>query len=187
MKPIVLAGFDDARTKLPVQVPVRGKTKPVTVKLPRFDYIPEETFDALMADLERLDVVQQVIAAANGLAEAEVGEEVEVESLMDDAKKQLSDMGVEVQRNMKQGHAFDVLIAKDDSVLEALKPMSEQKTLPLRKRSREVALTMLRHVVTPEELAWFEDLPTGALDELLSAWRDASTLTLGESEASPTS
>jgi hypothetical protein len=187
MKPIVLAGFDDDRTKLPVQVPVRGKTKPVTVKLPRFDYIPEATFDALMADLERLDVEQQVIAAANNLTEIEVGEEVEVDSLMDAAKTRLDELGVEVQRSMKQGHAFDVLIAKDDSVIEALKPLAEQKPLPLRKRSREIAITMLRHVVTPEQLEWFEDLPSGALDELLTAWRDASTLSLGESEASPTS
>ncbi|MBU3748788.1 MAG: hypothetical protein FGM36_16175, partial [Burkholderiaceae bacterium] len=60
MKPVVLPGFDDERTQIPFTIPVKGR-KPVTVKIPRFDYIPEDVFDALMADLEALDVEQQVI------------------------------------------------------------------------------------------------------------------------------
>jgi hypothetical protein len=43
---------------------------------------------------------------------------------------------------------------------------------------------MLKHVVTDEELSWFEALPSGALDEVLTTWRTASTVSLGESEAS---
>jgi hypothetical protein len=88
---------------------------------------------------------------------------------------------------MKQGVSNEVCVAPTAKVIEALRPYSDLKTQPIRKRSRSIALTMLKHVVAPEEYVLFEELPSGALDELLSAWRDASSITLGESEASPTS
>lgn len=183
MKPVVLSGFDDERTKIPFTIPVKGR-KPVTVSIPRFDYIDEETFDAIMSDLERLDVEQQVIAVANDLRDCEAGIEVPWESLLDDAKKQLTDLGVRVRRTMKQGQAQDVVSAPDEKVRDALAPLAVTKPLPLRKRSRSIALAMLKHVVTDEQYAWFDALPSGALDELLTAWRTQSTVTLGESEAS---
>jgi hypothetical protein len=187
MKAISLAGYDDERTKLPVQVPVRGRAKPVTIKLPRFDYIDEDTFDALMSDLEKLDIEQQLIAVANSLAEVDPGEEVEWEPLIEQARTELEGLGVVINRDMKKGESREMVSAPTEKVVEALKPYASQQPLSLRKRSRSIALTMLKHVVTPEQYAWFEDLPSGALDELLSAWRDASTLSLGESEASPQS
>ena len=63
-------------------------------------------------------------------------------------------------------------------------PFAELKPLPLRKRSRSIALAMLKHVVSEQEYEWFAALPTGALDELLTTWRAQSTVSLGESEAS---
>jgi hypothetical protein len=183
IKPVVLPGFDDERTQIPFTVPVKGR-KPVTVKIPRFDYIPEETFDALMADLESLDVVQQVIAVANDLVDAEVGDEVTWEPLLEPAKKQLTDMGVKIVRTMVKGQSQELISAPDSTVIEALKPHAAEKPLPLRKRSRSICLAMLKHVVSEQELEWFEALPTGALDELLTTWRTQSTVSLGESEAS---
>jgi hypothetical protein len=67
---------------------------------------------------------------------------------------------------------------------EALKPFAAEKPMPLRKRSRSICLAMLKHVVSEQELEWFEALPTGALDELLTTWRNQSTVSLGESAAS---
>lgn len=183
MKPVVLPGFDDERTQIPFTIPVKGR-KPATVKIPRFDYIPEDVFDALMADLERLDVEQQVIAVANDLTEVEPGTEVTWEPLLDDAKKQLTDLGVKVFRTMKQGQSQDLVSAADESVVQALSPFAAEKPMPLRKRSRSICLAMLKHVVTDQEYEWFEALPTGALDELLNTWRSQSTISLGESEAS---
>lgn len=183
MKPVVLPGFDDERTQIPFTIPVKGR-KPVTVKIPRFDYIPEDTFDALMADLEALDVEQQVIAVANDLSEVEPGTEVTWEPLLDEAKKQLTDLGVKVFRTMKQGQSQDLVSAPDDKVVAALAPFAAEKPLPLRKRSRSICLAMLKHVVSEQELEWFEALPSGALDELLTTWRTQSTVSLGESEAS---
>ena len=186
MKAVVLSGFDDERTKIPFTVPIKGR-KPATVHIPRFDYIPEDTFDAIMADLEALDVEQQMIAVANDLKDAEPGTEVTWEPLLDDAKKQLVDLGVKVVRTMKQGQSQELISAPDESVKEALQPYAEQTPLPLRKRSRSIALAMLKHVVNEQELAWFEALPTGALDELLTTWRTQSTVSLGESAASSSS
>lgn len=183
MKPVVLPGFDDERTQIPFTIPVRGR-KPVTVKIPRFDYIPEDTFDALMSDLEALDVEQQVIAVANDLSEVEPGTEVTWEPLLDDAKKQLTDLGVKVFRTMSKGSSQDLVSAPDAKVVEALAPFAAEKPLPLRKRSRSICLAMLKHVVSEQELEWFEALPSGALDELLTTWRTQSTVSLGESEAS---
>ena len=182
MKAVVLSGFDDERTKIPFTIPVKGR-KPATVLVPRFDYIDEETFDALMAELERLDVEQQIIGVANDLSEVEAGTEVTWEPLLDDAKKQLTDLGVKVFRTMNKGQTQDLLTAPDAKTLAALAPFAVSKPLPLRKRSRSIALAMLKHVVSEQELSWFEALPTGALDELLTAWRTASTVSLGESEA----
>lgn len=183
MKPVVLSGFDDERTKIPFAIPVKGR-KPVTVMIPRFDYIPEDQFDAIMTDLEKMDVEQQVLAVANDLVEADMGEEINWEVLIDDAKKQLTDLGVVVKRTMKQGQSQDLVSAPDEKTLEALREVAVDKPLPLRKRSRSIALAMLKHVVTDEQYGWFEDLPSGALDELLTTWRNQSTVSLGESEAS---
>lgn len=183
MKPVVLPGFDDERTLIPFTIPIKGR-KPATVKIPRFDYIPEDTFDALMADLERLDVEQQIIAVANDLAEVEPGTEITWEPLLDDAKKQLVDLGVTVVRTMKQGQSQDLVSAPDDAVKAALAPWAEEKPLPLRKRTRSICLSMLSHVVSEQELEWFQALPSGALDELLNTWRSQSTMSLGEFVAS---
>ena len=183
MKPVVLSGFDDERTKIPFTIPVKGR-KPVTVSIPRFDYIPEEQFDAIMVDLERQDVEQQIIAVANDLTAAEPGTEINWEPLLDEAKKKLTGLGVVVKRTMKQGQSQDIVSAPDSKTIDALEPFAAEKPLPLRKRSRSIALAMLKHVVTDEEYGWFEDLPTGALDELLTTWRSQSTVTLGESAAS---
>jgi hypothetical protein len=183
MKPVVLPGFDDERTLIPFTVPVKGR-KPATVKIPRFDYIPEDVFDAIMADLEKLDVEQQVIAAANDLSEVEPGTEITWEPLLDDAKRQLTDLGVKVVRTMKQGQSQDLVSAPDMKTVEQLAPFAAEKPLPLRKRSRSICLAMLKHVVSEHELEWFAALPTGALDELLTTWRSQSTISLGESAAS---
>lgn len=183
MKPVVLSGFDDPKTKIPFTVPVKGR-KPATVHVPRFDYIDEDTFDAIMADLEKLDVEQQVIAVSNDLAEVEPGTEITWEPLLDDAKTQLQGRGVKILRSMKQGQSRDLIVAPDETVIAALAEFSAQTPLPLRKRSRSIALAMLKHVVSEQEWEWFDALPTGALDELLTTWRNQSTISLGESEAS---
>lgn len=183
MKPFVLSGFDDERTKIPFAIPVKGR-KPVTVTVPRFDYIDEDSFDRIMEDLEKLDAEQQVISAANELAELPIGEKLTWEPMIEAAKNTLTGLGVVVERTVVKGRSQEEISAPTEEVLEALKPYSEQKPEPIRKRSRSIALTMLKHVVSDEHYAMFETLPTGALDELLTTWKSQSTVSLGESEAS---
>jgi hypothetical protein len=110
MKPIVLPGFDDDRIKIPFTIPVKGR-KPVTVMVPRFDYIDEDTFDLIMADLEQLDVEQQVIAIANELAELPVGTDIKWEPVLEDTKTRLTDLGVKFSRTMVQGMSQDLISA----------------------------------------------------------------------------
>lgn len=183
MKPVVLSGFNDPKTMIPFTIPVKGR-KPATVQVPRFDYIDEDTFDQIMDDLEKLDVEQQLIAVANDLAEVEPGVEVTWEPLLDEAKRVLTGMGVKIVRTMLKGQSQELISAPDEAVIAALEPFAAQTPMPLRKRSRSIALAMLKHVVTEQEWEWFNALPTGALDELLTTWRTQSTISLGESAAS---
>jgi hypothetical protein len=165
---------------------VKGR-RAANVLIPRFDYIDEDTFDALMADLEQFDADQQVIAVANDLASLPAGESSSWQPLIDSAKETLVGLGVTVTRAVVDKRPQDNIAAPTDEVLVALEPFSSQKPLADRKRSREIALLMLKHVVTTEQLVWFEALPSGALEELLTEWRKASNVSLGESEASSTS
>lgn len=185
MKAVALVGFDDDRTKIPFTIPVKGG-KPVTVSVPRFDYIDEDTFDEMTAELDRLDAEQLVINVAHDLADLPAGTESEWVPLNDTARKTLTDLGVEIKRVLLGKASQDNITAPTDEVLSALEPYSSQKVLPLRKRQRQIVLSMLKYVVTEEELALFGTLPAGALDDLLKSWREKSNVSLGESDASST-
>lgn len=113
MKPIQICAVDDERTVIPFQIPVKGR-RPVVLKLPRFDFIPEDDFDQLTAEIEELD----------------------------------------------------------------------KQELPLRKYSRQLALLMLKHFTSERDYAVVESLATGQLDQILTSWREHSTVSLGESGAS---
>jgi len=54
VKPIEIVGVDDDRTRIPFTIPVKGR-KPLQISLPRFDYLDEDTFDALTVDLAELN------------------------------------------------------------------------------------------------------------------------------------
>lgn len=184
MTPVVLHGFDDEDTLISFVVPVAGRTKPATIKIPRYDYIPEATADGMVAELERLDAEQQVIGAAHELVDAAPGADVQRPALLDAAKQQLTDLGVTVRRARKDGEKVDVLSAPTAKVVAALAPFAESPLLSVRRQRRAHCLAMLRNVVTDEEYGWLEALPIGALDVLQSQWEAQSATPLGESEAS---
>jgi hypothetical protein len=54
MKPIQIVAVDDDRISIPFHIPVKGR-RPLVLKLPRFDFIPEDEFDQLTASIEELD------------------------------------------------------------------------------------------------------------------------------------
>lgn len=175
MKPIIISDVDSDENLIPVEFP-GGKV----VKIIRLDYLDEETADAMQSDLEALDVEQQLVAVANDIASAKVGERLKWQPLLDDTKAKLVAVGVEVSRVVDADGRYDEVRAPSAAVLDALMPYSEQKTLSVRKRGREVALTMLKHVVAEDELPLFEALVLGQLNSLLGEWRKNSSATQGE-------
>jgi hypothetical protein len=54
MKPIQIVAVDDDRISIPFHIPVKGR-RPLVLKLPRFDFIPEDDFDQLTESIEALD------------------------------------------------------------------------------------------------------------------------------------
>lgn len=175
MKPIVISDADDEENVVPFALPGGA-----VVKVPRLDFIDEDTFDELNSALEALDVKQQLVAVANDVCSAAVGAKLQWQPLLEDAKKALTDLGVEITRVVVNGSRFDEVSAPTEDVVSALKPFSGQKPLPLRKRGREIALTMLKHVVDEDDYALFVPLRAGQLDKILTEWRKRSTVTLGE-------
>jgi hypothetical protein len=175
MKPIVISAVDSDENQIRIEFP-GGKT----VKILRLDYVDEDTFDAMNAELEALDVQQQLVAVANDIATSPVGTKLPWQPLLDATKETLIGLGVEVKRVVDGDERRDEVSAPTDGVVEALKPYSGRKPLPLRKRGREIALTMLKHVVDADELELFEKLVTGQLNDLLQEWRNNSKTTQGE-------
>lgn len=175
MKPIVITDVTDEENVVPFALP-GGKT----VNLPRLDFIDEDTFDALNTDLEALDVKQQLIAVANDVVAVGVGKKSTWQPLLPGTKAKLLELGVEVSRSVDSDERRDEVCAPTVEVLEALKPFSGSKPLPLRKRGREIALTMLKHVVDDDDYKLFESLRVGQLDRILTEWRKHSAVTLGE-------
>lgn len=175
MKPIVIADVDSEENVIPFTLP-GGRT----VKLPRLDYIDEDTYDALNADLEASDVEQQLVAVANDLAASPVGEKLPWQPLLSATKEKLAALGVEVVRVTEDGVRRDEVSAPSDDVVKRLKPYSDKQPQPIRKRGREIALTMLKHVVSDDEYKLFEQLRVGQLDRILAEWRKHSTVSQGE-------
>lgn len=175
MKPIVIADVDSDENQIPFTLPGG-----VTVKVPRLDYIDEDTYDALNTDLEALDTQQQLIAVANDVAASPVGAKLPWEPLLPAAKEQLTKLGVEIVRVTENGVRRDEVSAPSEDVVKALKPYSDKRPQPFRKRGREIALTMLKHVVSEDEYAMFEKLRVGQLDQILTEWRKHSSATPGE-------
>lgn len=182
-----IPGVGDERVTISIgPLSVKGHGS-VTLKVPRFGSMDIETHDALIADLEALDVEAQVIGVANDLAEAPVGTKVFWEPLLKAARKQLTDLGVVVKRTAPNGSPRDEVTCPSQKVLAALEPYSDKPVLSLPKRSREVVLAMLKHVVSAEELAVCEKCTLDQLNYIREQWQSKSSMSLGEFLASDSS
>lgn len=172
MKPVSISDVD--KNLIPFNLP-NGKT----VNVLRLDYMDEDTFDEMTAALEALDVEQQFIGVAADIAEAKPGTKLQWQPLLEGTKKRLEEMGVEIERVVKDGTRIDEISA-DDEVQELFQEYEGQKPLPLRKRARSIAMTMLGFVLDKDELKHFEGLKLGQLELILSEWRRHSRVTVGE-------
>jgi hypothetical protein len=54
LQPIKIVTLDDERIHIPFNVP-NGNGEPMLIKLPRFDFLTEEQFDEMTAELEEID------------------------------------------------------------------------------------------------------------------------------------
>lgn len=171
MKPIVITDAGHEENLVTFSLPGGD------VSIIRMDYIDEDTFDAMTAELEALDVEQQFVGVANDLANAKPGEKLAWQPLLDGTKARLIEMGAEVNRVVADGERRDEVSTVD---VDVFKPYRERKPLPMRKRGREIALVMLKHVVSYDDFQKIESLRVGQLDRILSEWRKHSTATLGE-------
>lgn len=182
-----IPGIGDERTLItvgPIAVPGGA---PLVLKLPRFDYLPPDTHDALFDDLINLDVDTELVAVANDLAETPVGTAVVWQPLSKQARRKLIDLGVTVTRIVEAKRREDELVAKSDEVLKNLEPYSDRSLEPLHKRVRRARLTALKHVVTAEQYAVCEKLTSGQLNEIWTQWETKSDISLGEFLASENS
>lgn len=82
---------------------------------------------------------------------------------------------------------FDFINEDDfDGLTESLAALDKEE-MSLRKRTRAVALTMMKPFVGEKEYAALQSLAAGQLDQILELWRERSQVSLGESEASDNS
>lgn len=186
-KPSVIPGAGDDRVYIkigPLQIPGHGE---VTLRVPRFGSLDIDTFDAMFADLEELDVEAQLVAVANDLAENPIGEKLVWDPLLKQAKRKLAEAGVQVKRVNVAGRLQDEVVCPSEDVLERLSEWSEQPVLSLPKRSREVVLTMLKHVLPEDDIEIYAKCTVDQMNFIRSEWESKSQLTLGEFLASESS
>jgi hypothetical protein len=182
-----IPGIGDERTMIeigPISVP---DGEPITLKVPRFDYLPPDKHDALFEDLVALDVDAELVAVSNDLADTPVGTTVYWNPLSKQARGKLIDMGVTVTRIVEAKRREDELSVKSAAVLKKLSEYSDRTLEPLHKRVRKARLTALKHVLTPEQLAVCERLANGQLNEIWAQWEKKSDISLGELLASDSS
>lgn len=172
MKPVAITSAEKAY--IPFNLPGG-----VTVNVLRLDYMDEETFDEMQAAVEELDVEQQFLGVAADIAESKPGTKLQWQPLMEATKKRLTDLGVEIERVVKDGARIDEVTA-DAEVAELFAEYEGQKPKPLHKRARAIALTMLKFVLDEDELKHFDGLLVGQLNLILSEWRRNSRVTVGE-------
>jgi len=182
-----IPGLGDERTIIKIG-PISVKDgDPITLRIPRFDYLDPDVHDALVDDLSALDVEAELISVANDLADTPIGTPVVWQPLSKQARKALLDAGVKVTRIVEAKRREDEFTVPSAKVLAKLQQWSEQPLPPLHKRVRAARLVALKHVLDPEEMAVCESLATGQLNEIWSQWEKKSNISLGELLASESS
>lgn len=170
-KPVVISDVEDEANYITFHLPGGAE-----VSVLRLDYIDEDTFDLMNADLEALDAEQQFIGVAADIASSEKGAKLQWQPLFDDAKNRLVELGADIHRVTKDGARYDEISGDPEVFAE----WADKKPLPLRRRAREVALTTLKYVVEDDELKHFTKLRLGQLNQIISEWRNQSRVTAGE-------
>lgn len=179
-----IPGVGDDRIMITIGPISLKDREPLTIKVPRFDFLDPDTYDALIAGLEELDAEAQIIGVANDLAETPVGTSVFWEPLMKSARAKLAELGVVVKRTAPNDLVREEITAPTEKVLKALQPYSDKPVLSLPKRARTVVLSMLKHVLSEDEFEACQSLTMGQLNAIRDEWQAKSQVSLGEFLAS---
>ena len=176
-------------SKKPIAIPdVEDEANYVTFNLPsgepisiiRMDFLDEDSADELSDSIEELNVEFEFGSVAADIAAMKPDDKLYWVPLREETKQRLLEMGVEISRVLRENQRADEITVPDEDVLAEFEPYLDYKPKPPRKRGRELALTMFKHVVTEDELKRLEKLRLGQLDYMLTEWRKHSKVSLGE-------
>lgn len=182
-----IPSIDDDRVKITIGPITLKSGESFTLKVPRLDFLDPDEHESMIEELNALDVESQIIAVANDLAESPIKTESVWEPVLKPARLKLIELGVKWERISVEGRNRDKFTVPSQKVLDALEPYSSQEVQSLPKRNRAVALTVLKHILTPAELEKCSQLAIGQLNAIRDEWQKQSNITLGEFLASESS
>lgn len=184
---VEIPSIDDDRVKISIgPIPIPGGD-PITLRIPRIDFLPDEVQDEIQSDLEALDVEAQMIGVAVDLTETPVNTAVYWIPVLKAARQKLVELGVKWERVAPAGENRDKFIAPTKKVVEALQLWADKPVLSLPRREKMVALAMLKHVLSEDELAKCSALTNGQVKAISVEWQNKSRMSLGEYLASESS
>lgn len=161
----------DPRVRVELTFHPKGKP-PLTVSLPRWDYLDEATVRDIKGELRRF--------------------KQEAQKQADDIRSQFRRYQIASAKYNKAFAAWEKRLDDpevDDPGEEPAEPARPEFAEPMDEREAERAITLrlLRHVLTAAEFRAVDKCTTAELVQAKSAWDAASAVPLGELLASPTS
>ncbi len=176
-KPIVIPSVDDESNYIVFTLP--DKTE---LRIIRMDFLDEDEADELGASVEALNTEFEFGSVAADIAAMAPDQELVWVPLSDGTKSRLLEMGVRIERILHENRRADRITIpdEDEDVLAGFEEYRDYKPKPPRKRGRDLALIMFKHVVSEEEFAKLEKLRVGQLEYMLTEWRKHSKVSLGE-------
>ena len=174
-KPIVIPAVEDEANYVTFTLPDGSELRVI-----RMDFLDEDEADELNDSIEALNAEFEFGSVAADVAAMKPDEELFWVPLRDDTKTRLLGMGVVIERVLRENQRVDKITVPDEDTVAEFEPFRDFKPKPPRKRGRELALTMFKHVVSEDEYARLETLRLGQLEYMLSEWRKHSKVSLGE-------
>lgn len=182
-----IPSIDDDRVKVTIGPITLTDGEDLTLRIRRIDFLPDEVQDQIQKDCEAQDVEASLISVANDLVETPVGTPVFWIPVIKAARQMLVELGVKWERVAPNGMNRDKFTAPTKKVVDALQEWADKPQLSLARREKSVALVMLKHVLTEDELAKVSTLTNGQVKAIAEEWQKQSALSLGEFMASENS
>lgn len=176
-KPIAIPSVEDESNYIVFTLPDKTELRVI-----RMDFLDEDEADELSASVEALNHEFEFGSVAADIAAMAPDQELVWVPLSDSTKSRLLEMGVRIERILYENRRADKITIpdEDEDVLAGFEEFRDFKPTPTRRRGKDVALVMFKHVVSEEEYAKLEKLRVGQLEYMLAEWRKHSKVSLGE-------